>query len=177
MQRNCQGEFIFAWHCDTLCLLACNLSFCTQRHQKPLPATPYPTPPSRSQIHSASLTAGLGVRTCSVSIANQPSLAVSFDGEKSLSLLERHCRWTGGALTPVGVGGVYVHVEGRWGKWISHTSKQFVMFFQIWQEMHKQSVPLNDDNSSSSRILQGVWEFFSTSAEVWIAQLHAYVVV
>lgn len=57
----------------------------------------------------------------------------------------------------VGEVGVDGHVGGEW-------AKQFVMshlLFQIWQEMHKQSIPLNDDNSASSRILQGVWEIVS----------------
>lgn len=53
-------------------------------------------------------------------------------------------------------------------KLINHTSKQFVMsnlLFQLWQETHKQNVPLNDDNSTSSRILQGMWESLSPSLQ------------
>lgn len=69
-------------------------------------------------------------------------------------------------LAATGVRGVDEYMEeteedGGGGKQISHASKQFVMshlLFQIWQEMHKQSVPLNDDNSTFSTILQGVWE-------------------
>ena len=47
----------------------------------------------------------------------------------------------------------------RKGGGISHTFKEFVTshsLLQIWQEIYKQSVPLNDDNSASSIILQGV---------------------
>lgn len=113
MQRNCQGEFIFAWHCDTLCLLACNLSFCTLRRQKtsPLHLLPPPLPfPEPNPFHLFN-GGGLGVRACSASVANQPSRAVSSDGERSLSLAG--ARWTGGALTPAGVGGVDEHAEGR----------------------------------------------------------------
>ena len=88
MQRNRQGDFILAWHCDTLCLLACNLSFCTLRRQKrrerhsPRPPTP-PFSPGAESIPP--LNGGPIVRACSVSVANQPSRAVSSDGEKSLS--------------------------------------------------------------------------------------------
>lgn len=80
VQRNCRGEFIFAWHCDTLCLLACNLSFCSP----PPPLTP--PLPSRSRIHSTSLAAGPGrpghaQRAWLISQAEPCPLT----GEKSLS--------------------------------------------------------------------------------------------
>lgn len=154
MQWNCQEEFIFAWHCDTLCLLACNLSLCTSRWQKkPLsPLCLAPPLPSRSRIHSTYFTVGRDVRACSVSVANQPCRAVSFDGEKSLSLLERRSSDSGGGMRCGWI------CEGEKGG-LNELATQLNCLLchirpsiQIWQEMQKQSVPLNVDNSTSSRI-------------------------
>ena len=138
------------------------------------PSTSYPAPPLPEPNPFHLFSGGTRAsRACSASVANQPSWAVSFDGERNPSPpvgapLQmnwwcsdsgggRRCgRACGGEEEEEEEEGGGVPVEGvgvGGGKWIIHTSKQFVMLrllSQIWQQMRKQSVPLNDDNSTSS---------------------------